>query len=167
VPCGPGEAPVAGLSADITTSGGAASVSFGSFTSSPNNDCTPAEGGATSITVDGTQTGQPNFHITFCLPRPTELGADPVSVTDVEHLEIIDINARLDADCLLVLDRTSPGTGSITFAGYCGDGLDPGGYAMEFSATIPGTRICTGGDAGTAQESVDIALSGSVAVSAI
>jgi hypothetical protein len=38
---------------------------------------------------------------------------------------------------------------------------------MDFTATIPGTRICTGGDAGTQQESVDIALSGSVAIDAI
>lgn len=159
VVCGPGTAPAAGLIADI----GTAQVTFGAFTSSVNNDCTPPEGGPTSITVDGTQVDQPNFHITFCLPRPAELGSDPVAVTDVQHLEVIDINARLDENCLLILDRTRAGTGTVTFAGYCDDGVDPAGYAMDFSATLPGTRICTGNQ----QEPVDIALTGSVAVDAI
>ncbi|HUH01721.1 MAG TPA: hypothetical protein VML75_06975 [Kofleriaceae bacterium] len=157
--CGPGTAPADGLSADI----GTAEVTFGGFTSSVNNDCTPPEGGPTSITVDGTQVGQPAFHITFCLPRPAQLGADPVAVTDVQRLEVIDINARLDENCLLILDRTRAGTGTVTFAGYCGDGLDPAGYAMEFDAVVPGTRICTGNQ----QEPVDIALTGSVAIDAI
>lgn len=151
------------MAAAVTADIGTESVTFGGFNSSVNNDCTPPEGGPTSITVDGTQTDQPNFHITFCLPRPAELGGDPVSVTNAQLLEVIDINARLDGDCLLILDRNRAGTGTVTFAGYCGDGLDPGGYAMEFAAVIPGTRVCTGNQ----QEPVDIALTGLVAVEAI
>lgn len=158
--CGPGDATADGLVVDV---GNGTPLAFGGFTSSPNNDCTPMDRRPTSITIDGTQTGQPSFHTTFCVPRPDGVPSGPIDITDDEVVQVIDVNARIDADCILTLDRTMPASGTVEFVGYCGDGLDPGGYALEFDAMVPGTIVC----GGTMNTSVTIDLSGSVAIEAI
>jgi hypothetical protein len=158
--CGPEMAPPDGVTAETATG---ASVGYQGFTSSPNNDCTPPDRMPTSITLDGVQVGQSSFHITFCLPRPDQLGSRAVDIADTDLIEVIDINARLDADCLLVLDRSSPPTGTITFSGYCADGLDDAGYAISFAASVPGTVVCTGQD----DAATTITLAGESSVEAL
>lgn len=158
--CGPGDAGAADLVVDI---GDGTPLSYGGFNSSPNNDCTPDQRMPTSITIDGVQVGQPGFHITFCVPRPDGVPDGDIDITDDEIIQVIDINARIDADCILTLDRMRPASGTVRFEGYCADGLEPGGYALAVDATVPGTVTCgAGGDS-----SVDIALSGTVAVESI
>jgi len=58
-------------------------------------------------------------------------------------------------------------SGTIAFVGFCSDGTDPAGYALELDGTIPGFRACTGGDAGTQSTPVEIALSGTTVVTAL
>ena len=157
--CGPGDAGASGLTADI---GGGAPLAYGSFTSSPNNDCTPGERMPTSLTVGGTQVGQPGFHMTLCIPRPDHVPSGAIDIVDSETVQVIDVNGRVDPDCVLTLDRTRTGSGTLQFAGYCGDGLDEAGYALVLNATLPGTKTC-----GATADAVDIVLSGAVSVSPI
>lgn len=161
-PCGPGDAPPSG----VTATAGGETVEYGQFTTSPNNDCSVA-GHPTSLTLDGVQTDpatSPPLHLTFCLPRPDEIGSDPVPLDDTQRIEVIDIFADAGG-CLLSLDRTVTPTGTITFTGYCGDGTDPAGYAISFDATVGGTLSCSG-DAG-ADQSVTVTLGGEAAVQAL
>ena len=164
--CGPGAAPMAGIAVTV----GGETLTYGGFTSSPNNDCPPPEGGPTSLTVDGTQVGAtsqvPPF-LTLCLPRPAQIAAQPISLDDDNLVQFANINGELADDCDLVLDRRAAPSGTIEFAGYCGGGQDAAGYAITLSGTVPGTRSCPDGGGGTVETPVDIALSGQVAVEAI
>ncbi len=162
-PCGPGDAPDNGLVADL---GGGDQLTFGSFTSSANNDCSVA-GSPTSLTVNGVQMGQPSFHVTFCLPRPDQIGGAAIELTDDSRVQVININADLGGGCLLTMDPAGSPSGTITFVGYCSDGSDPAGYAIQLAGTVPGFRTCTGGDAGSQSTPVDIALSGTTSVTAL
>lgn len=159
--CGPGDAPADGLTGQI----GSDTVGFGQLTSSPNNDCN-VDGAGISLTLDGVQTAPTatGLHITFCLPRPNELGKGPVSLADETMIEIVDVFART-GDCITQLDRSSPATGTIDFIGYCDGGTNSAGYAIALSGSVPATRTCTG-DAGGA-ESVTFALGGTAAVTAL
>lgn len=162
-PCGPGDAPASG----VTATAGGTSVAYGQFTTSPNNDCSVA-GHPTSLTLDGIQTdpaASPPLHLTFCLPRPDEIGGDPIPLDDTQRIEVIDLFAEM-GDCFLSLDRTAPPTGSITFSGYCDDGTDPAGYAIAFDGAVAGTLSCPDGDGGTDQ-SVTVTLGGQAAVTAL
>lgn len=160
--CGPGEAPAAGVTATI----GDDSVMYGSFTSSPNNDCPPSPDAPISLTLDGSQFLNAGF-LTFCLPRPTELGDSPVSLTDSDHFQVIDVRAELDNACRVFQDESSAPSGTVQFLGYCDGGLDPAGYAIEFSGAVPGVRQCPDGAGGTTEESITITLSGQASVRAM
>jgi len=162
-PCGPGDAPDNGLTADL---GAGEQLTFGGFTSSANNDCSVA-GSPTSLTVDGVQMGQSSFHITFCLPRPDQIGAGAIDLTDDTRVQIININGDLGGGCLLTQNPGGTLSGTISFVGFCKDGGDPAGYAIQLAGTVPGFRACTGGDAGTQSTPVDIALSGTTIVTAL
>lgn len=141
--CGPGEEPADGVVATVE----GATVLYGNFASSPNNDCTPTGREPTSLTLDGRQVDPAPaipYGITFCLPRPDVIGSEPITVDDPDTLQVIDVFAELEDGCLVLLDRTRASTGTATFEGYCAEGLDPGGYALSFTATIPVTRMCDG-----------------------
>jgi hypothetical protein len=156
--CGPGEAPAAGVNALLAGQ----SISYGGFTSSPNNDCS-VPGAPTSLTLDGVQTDPApsrTLHLTFCLPRPDRLGSGPVALDDTERVEVIDIFGELDDGCLFLLDRDVPPTGTIDFQGYCDQGLDAAGYAVVLDGTVAATNMCTG-------ERVTVELGGSAAVQAL
>ncbi len=142
--CGPEGAPAEGIT--ITTPEG--TVTYGAFTSSANNDCTPPDGSATSITLDGVQaspapTGFPP-HLAFCIPRPDEISAGaaiPLNLADLDDIQLIDASGEVGG-CTYSLDRTVTPTGSITLTGYCGDGLDAAGYALALSGDVALTLSC-------------------------
>lgn len=164
--CGPGSAPAAGISAAVAGE----AVTYGGFTSSPNNDCPAPGGGPTSLTIEGTQAGlgpEERFSITLCLPRPDRLGGDPVPLSDTDLVQLVDVNARLADDCRLRLDYADAPQGTAGFAGYCDDGLHGSGYALTLDGEVAGTRICPDGMGGTTEEPVTITLTGSSAVEAI
>ncbi|MCG8423285.1 MAG: hypothetical protein MJE77_35735 [Proteobacteria bacterium] len=163
--CGPEDAPQSGVAAMVAGE----VITFGAFTSSPNNDCPPSEGGPTSLTLDGLQTdprpGMP-FHMTFCLPRPARISENRVSLDNDDLIEVVNINAELANGCILLQDRASPPIGTVEFSGYCGNGSDPSGYAVHFDGSVPGTRMCPDGSGGMTSDSVTIQLSGAAAVQA-
>jgi hypothetical protein len=155
-----------GVSATIE----AETIEYGNFTSSANNDCS-VEGSPTSLTIDGEQTvpAQPSFALTLCLPRPDRIGGDPVALVASQIppgagdlVQVINVNAELAGDCILQLDGSGSFDATATFAGYCGDGLDPAGFSLALAGTLPGTRICPG----PVTEPVTIELSGGAPVSA-
>ena len=166
--CGPADAPLAG--ATVAIEGDPGGIAYGDFTSSPNNDCPPPGGGPTSLTIEGTQTdlapGE-RFSMVLCLPRPDEIGSAPISLDDDQLVQLIDVNARLDGDCTLRLDASTPPSGTVTFSGYCGDGNAGSGYALTFDGSAAGTRTCPDGAGGSTDEPATITLTGSVAVEAI
>lgn len=172
--CGPGETPPDGVTAAIP----GASITYGDFTSSPNNDCPPAEGRPTSLTIEGTQAGLlpgQRFSMVLCLPRPVELdqlevdelGAATVALDDDDLVQLIDVNAALADDCRLRRNSAMAPAGTITFSGYCEAGLATDGYALTFDGSAPGIRRCSDGMGGFTEEPVTITLSGTVAVQAI
>ena len=161
--CGPGQIPAAGVTALI----GDQTATYGSFTSSPNNDCSRA-GHPTSLTLDGIQSDPPStFHITFCLPQPDEIGPELVPLDDPELIEVITVSADFGGGCAITLDSSVAATGSMELIGYFADGLAAEGYAIRLSGTVGGTRTCNGSDAGTIMESVAIDLGGEAAVLAL
>ena len=168
--CGPADAPLAGAAVAIEGNPGGGTIAYGDFTSSPNNDCPPPGGGPTSLTIEGTQTdlapGE-RFSMVLCLPRPDEIGGESVALDDDRLVQLIDVNARLDGDCTLRLDASTPPSGTITFSGYCGDGNAGSGYALIFDGSATGTRTCPDGAGGSTDEPATITLTGSVAVEAI
>lgn len=155
--CGPADTPADAIT--MTVDG--VELGYGAFTSSPNNDC-PDPDGPTSLTLAGEQIEpeQTGFALTFCLPRPDRITADPIPIDD-DRVEVVDVSGQIDG-CQIARDSGEAATGTITFIGYCADGLEPAGYAIELSATFPGTRTCAGVD-----EPVDLVLSGSASVMAI
>lgn len=141
--CGPGDAPAAG--AALATDRG--TVTYGGFTSSPNNDCPHPQGELTALTIDGTQVGVDGFFLTFCIPRPELIEAgEPIALglTDDDLVRLVNVNAELDG-CLVALDRAAPPPATITFHGWCDDGGSSAGYAIELAGTIELTITC-GGD---------------------
>lgn len=168
--CGPADAPPAGATVAVDGAAGDATVAYGAFTSSPNNDCPPPEGGPTSLTIEGTQTdlapGE-RFSMVLCLPRPDEIGGEPIALDDDRLVQLVDVNARLDGGCTVRLDSATPPGGTITFAGYCDDGNAGSGYAITFDGSAAGTRTCPDGAGGSTEEPATITLTGSVAVEAI
>jgi hypothetical protein len=157
--CGPGEAATDGL----VVTGGEAALTFGEATSSPNNDC-PVEGAPTSLTVEIRQLDPAPSAARFlvlCLPRPDQIGSDPIDITD-DRIQVIDVFAD-DGDCLISLDRTRELAGTLSFTGFCDDGVAPAGYALGFAATVPATRACPGAPA----EPIELELGGELAVTAL
>jgi hypothetical protein len=158
--CGPGDAPAAGVTTDI----GGQVFSFGQFTSSPNNDCTPPDGELTSVTLDGLQI-EPvppmQQHITFCLPRPEQLGDGPIELPD-ERVQVIDVFAN-DGACQVSIDRAVTPMGTIDLTGYCDDAADPAGYAVSVDLAVGITRAC-GVDP---PESLTVTVTGAASVQAL
>lgn len=162
--CGPGDPAMYEGITGAALSGDPVTIAWEGFTSGPNNDCTPDDGGATSLTIQGTQP-ESGFAITFCVPRPDTIGGDPVALVyaSEEHpgpVEVVDMSAMLDGDCILTKDPDTAPSGTVTFIGLCGDGIDPAGYAISVDANVAGLMACAGG----APEAVTITLSGATAV---
>jgi hypothetical protein len=170
--CGPGDAPADGVTASIPGSP-LTIITYGDFTSSPNNDCPPPGGGPTSITIEATQTGLApgeRFSMVLCLPKPDEIDAldtEPVDLYDASLVQLVDVNARVEGDCLVRLDHEVGPSGSITFAGYCDGGGASEGYAVTFDGMALGIRRCPDGAGGFTEEGVPLYLMGTAAVEAL
>lgn len=142
--CGPGDQPAPGLTVE------AAAVTFGDFAASANNDCPPTAGEhPTSITIQGEQvdpavSGQ---FLVLCLPRPDLIDDQPVPLSDGERIQLIDLFGQDAEGCDIRFDSAAdPGNAAATFSGFCENGTDPAGFAIELSGVLPITRSCDGAD---------------------
>ncbi len=136
-------------------------MTYGNFTSSENNDC--SAGARPSLSIEGEQLSPPasaTFHLTLCLPSPDDIGSSEISLPDDDKVQVIDASAEVDG-CAIGLAGSA--TGTARFLGYCEDGLDPAGYALELSLEIPAERTCNGDP----PESLSLAVSGRAAVAPI
>lgn len=149
--CGPGDAAGGLAVGDLT---------FDDFRSSPNNDCTPMQGREpTSVTIQGDQSAPDGAgFLVLCLPRPDEIGGDPISLADTDRVQVVDLFGKDADDCTVRVDDASDA--SVTFTGFCADGTDDAGYALALEGTISVTRTC-GVDDPVAE---DLEVSGTTAV---
>lgn len=86
--CGPGDEDAPGLRVE--------DIVFGEMTASPNNDCPPSAGEhPTAITIQGSQVepAAPGQFLVLCLPRPDLIDDEPVSFTDTERIELVNLSA--------------------------------------------------------------------------
>ncbi len=158
-PCGPGDAPAAGLVA----SGGQDALTYGQFTGGLNNDC-PASGapmGVISLTISGrqTDTGGGGF-ATLCVGRPDLLATEPLAVgfDAAAAVRVFELNGQADG-CAFTVDRSQPPGGTASASGLCGNGGNAAGFALALDATLTLTRTC-----GSTVDAVPITLRGRVAV---
>jgi len=134
-------------------------LAFGDLVSSANNDCpaTDAPTGVVSLTITGTQmpgSGGSGL-VTFCIPRPDQLGGDqPLG----SAIKIVDLSG-MDATCSYKLDSSHLPTGKASFLGVCSNGTDKTGFGIVFDGFAGLTRTC-----GTTIDSVSVGLTGNVAV---
>jgi len=155
--CGPGDAPAAGITAEVEAG---SSVVYGDFVAGPNNDCPdPSDPSApTSLTIVGTQTGQA-FPLTLCVRRPDRFGATPAALgTDI----VIEDVGAVVGDCQIRLDRQGAApSGTATATGLCDRGTNAAGFALELSGAVSVIRTC-----GTVSTPLRLTLSGRTAVAA-
>ncbi len=156
--CGPGDQEATGVTVG--------SVTFDNFSASANNDCPPSAGEhPTSITVQGEQVSPEvaGQFLVLCLPRPDLIDDQPVSFTDGERLEVVDLFGQDGDGCAIGFDDTAePGSAAATFSGFCDNGTNESGFALGLSGNLPISRTC-GGDPPEAQLSP---LGGRAAVAA-
>jgi hypothetical protein len=134
-------------------------LAYGDLVAGANNDCPASDAptGVVSLTVSGTQmpgSGGSGL-VTFCIPRPDQLGADQPLGSAVK---IIDLSG-MDATCSYALDHSHLPTGSAHGTGVCSNGTDKAGFGLVFDGFIGLTRTC-----GTTVDSVSVGLTGNVAV---
>lgn len=162
--CGPGSAPADGITVTI----GAETVRYGSFTSSVNNDCTPAGNPVISTTIQGVQQGG-TAAISLCMPRPDQLGAEPSPLTGnhvpplaADLVQLFDVSVMLAGGCTARLEIGAIPSGTASFGGYCAGGTDPAGYALTLSGAAPVVVTCPAGPATT----MTATLAGTAAIDA-
>jgi hypothetical protein len=138
--CGPGDEEATGVTVGTIT--------FGNFAASANNDCPPTAGEhPTSITVQGEQISPevPGQFLVFCLPRPDLIDDQPVSFTDGERFELVDLFGQDGDGCTVRFDDTAePGSAAATFSGFCDNGTNEAGFALTLSGNLPVARTCDG-----------------------
>ena len=156
--CGPGDVTDA---VEVTPATGEPAT-FGEFHSSANNDCTAPGDGPTSLTIQGTQIdpADPARFLVLCLPSPDLIGEAPISIADDSLVQLIDLVAMPADGCRVALDRDRAPSGTVSFGGYCDDGIDPAGYSLTFDVQVPVLRTC-GEDE---PEAIEAALEGAAAV---
>lgn len=157
--CGPGDAPVDGL----TATGLGVELTYSGLVSGENNDC-PIDGtpdGVISMTIAGMQDGAPGL-FTLCVPRPDLLSGgealgidDPAS--DDPAVRVVDISGT-DVACEYDLDDAVPPTGTAKAEGLC-DPTGAGGFALVLDGEVTLTRTC-----GSQVDSVVVQLAGTIAV---
>jgi hypothetical protein len=157
--CGPGDEEAPGLTV--------ASITFGNFAASANNDCPPTAGEhPTSVTVQGEQVSPevPGQFLVLCLPRPDLIDDQPVSFADGERLELVDLFGQDGDGCTIRFDDTAePGSAAATFSGFCDNGTNEAGFALSLSGNLPIARTCGAdpaeSDAATLDGRADVAAS--------
>ena len=101
----------------------------------------------------------PGF-VVFCLPRPHEVGSDPISFDDTQQIDMISFLGRDTGGCSVVLDGDRPlGDATTQLDGFCDDGASPDGFAMTLAGSLPFTRTCVDVD-----EPIEATLAGTVRV---
>jgi hypothetical protein len=138
--CGPGDEEAPGLTVG--------SITFGNFGASANNDCPPTAGQhPTSITIQGEQVSPevPGQFLVLCLPRPDLIDDQPVSFSDGERLELVDLFGQDGDGCAIRFDDSAePGSAAATFTGFCDNGTSEAGFALSLSGNLPAARTCDG-----------------------
>jgi hypothetical protein len=150
-PCGPGDAPVDGL----TLTGDGLALQVTGLEAGLNNDCPApdAPAGVVSLSIHGQSTGT-GAPFTLCVPRPDQLQAGPLPL---DELIFVDVNT--DDGCALEPATDGAPSGTVRSAGMCGGGGDPHGFALVFDGAFTFDRDC----AGTIDE-VRVTLAGEIAV---
>jgi hypothetical protein len=139
------------------TNGSDVTMTYGTFTSSANNDCTPpdAPAGVVSLTLNANQTGGSSL-VTLCIPRPDKLSKTHGQLgTDVQ---IVDFNGMTNS-CTLTLDSAEPPSGTVTADGMCNNGTNKAGFALAFNGHFVMSRMCVG-----STDMVPVTISGTIAV---
>ena len=159
--CGTMGAAMDGFVASGTGAQGAISLTFGTFKSSPNNDCrVTAPNGVVSLTIEGTQMGGSGA-LVLCIPRPDllETGTQPLGSggSDVQYLG--GSFTATDASCSYTYDATMSPSGTVKAEHECNNGTSSAGFAIEVDGTIPLIQTC-----GTTMTSVMVTTSGTTAV---
>jgi hypothetical protein len=134
-------------------------LAYGDLLAGANNDCPAADApsGVVSLTISGTQmpgSGGSGL-VTFCIPRPDQLGSDQPLGSAVKISDL----SGMDATCSYALDHSHLPTGSAHGTGVCSNGTDKAGFGLVFDGFIGLTRTC-----GTTVDSVSVGLTGNVAV---
>ncbi len=147
----------------VVASGLGVDLTFGSMVSGLNNDC-PIDGtpeGVISMTIAGSQVGNPTGLFTLCVPRPDQLGGgedlgidDPAS--EDPAVRVVDI-VGTDVGCSYEL-ADAPPTGTAHSEGLC-DPSGAGGFALVLDGEVTLTRTCD-----ATIDTVVVSLSGRVAV---
>ena len=166
--CGPAEIETPQIILQIQENN-STSLSFGNFSASPNNDCTPVVGDPTSITVDGSQDDNRSFHLGFCLPRPHKIGNASIDLSNEELFTELYVNGSFrsgNQDCSLRIDRSKAMNGTITFHGLCSEGTHADGFSMTIDGTIGGIQTCST-DSNDVETEIEIRLSGEISVANI
>ncbi len=136
--CGPGDEEAPGVTV--------ATITFGNFAASANNDCPPTAGQhPTSVTVQGEQVSPevPGQFLVLCLPRPDLIDDQPVSFTDGERLELVDLFGQDGDGCTIGFDDSAePGSAAASFSGFCDNGTNEAGFALTLSGNLPIARTC-------------------------
>jgi hypothetical protein len=149
---GVGDAGVSG--ATITV--GSETFGYGGFDWGKNNDCGPE-----SVTIQGRQVSPPSdFGIGLCLPRPDDLGAAPVPLSDRTRIELRGAAAQAGG-CTYQFSSSAAPSGTVTFGGLCTTA--GAAFTMTLAGTVAGTRTCA--DAGPA-EPITLVLGGTALVNA-
>lgn len=129
-------------------------IVYASFTSSPNNDCTPEQGDPTSLTIQGDQLEpEATGFLVLCLPRPFAIENDvSISLDDDQLVQVIDFQGQDVDGCTLQVEDAAQA--SASFSGYCDDGAHEAGYVLLLDGTVSVTRTC--GDEDPVTENVDV-----------
>jgi hypothetical protein len=122
-----------------------------------------------SLTVYGPQaTPAGAAFVSLCLPRPDLVRAgdtlplDPHNqpALDADRVHVVDVQAELADGCRWTLDGAAAPTGTATFAGYCGQGIEPEGWALALDGQVTVVETCPGG----LERTLQVTLSGRAAV---
>jgi hypothetical protein len=157
--CGPTDTTPAGLS---LSDGSATNLFFAELMAGANNDCTPTGSGVISLTIQGAQTDGVGF-ITFCIPRPQDLGSALALGSDAPGDEpaaiLEDLEAATTDGCMYSFDPSATLTGTVRATGICDDGTNPAGFALVVAATLSVT-----GSGGSGCGTLSVQLAGTAAV---
>ncbi len=114
---GPDNAPT---EATLVTDG-TSTIAYQGFEWGENNDC-PAAGapaGVISVTLTGTQVGNPSGGLGFCLPRPDLIGTGAIFLADVNSIQIVGAGGTADGCTYSLVSADANPSGTITFGGFC------------------------------------------------
>lgn len=145
----------------MVAAGDAVTMTYGQLVAGLNNDCpvSDAPSGVVSMTIEAVQSdGQ--GRITLCIPRPDQLADQALALGTANGaaVQIFDFAGTAN-NCTLAIDASRAVGGTASTTGLCGNGADPGGFALVLDGTASLTRTC-----GANVDTVAVTLRGRVAV---